>query len=117
MSVENHELFAKWIERLEEVTNRSVSTFQDLMDALKMRHDAFHELGCRASDHGISEPFSAPFTVEEVDRSSEKARSGERVTEPVAGQYKSAFLFIRGVLNAQKGGGLQVHVGADLKDD
>lgn len=112
MSVENHELFAKWIERLEEVTNRSVSTFQDLMDALKMRHDAFHELGCRASDHGISEPFSEPFTVEEVDRIFQKARSGKEITEMEARQYKSAFLFMCGVMNAEKGWVFQLHIGA-----
>src|SRR5690625_2204434 len=77
-----------------------------------MRHDAFHELGCRASDHGISEPFSEPFTVEEVDRIFQKARSGKEITEMEARQYKSAFLFMCGVMNAEKGWVFQLHIGA-----
>lgn len=112
MAIENTEAFLAWTSLLEAASDRSVDSFQDLLGALKSRHDAFHELGCRASDHGISEPFSEPFTLSEVERIFQKARSGKVVTELEARQYKSAFLFYCGQMNAEKNWVFQLHIGA-----
>src|SRR4029078_6869288 len=42
-----------WVAKLEAVSNRTVRSFDDLLQALDGRHRVFHELGCRASDHGL----------------------------------------------------------------
>lgn len=112
MAIENAEAFNTWTGLLEAASDRSITTFQEFLDALKSRHDAFHELGCRASDHGISEPFSEPFTLAEVERIFRKARSGKGVTQLEAHQFKSAFLFFCGQMNAEKEWVFQLHIGA-----
>jgi glucuronate isomerase len=83
-----------------------------MLDALQKRHDDFHELGCRASDHGVEEPFSAPFTLKEVERTFMKALNEEHVTKKEERVYKSAFLYFCGLMNADKGWVYQLHMGA-----
>src|SRR4051812_1928061 len=48
------EAFNAWADRLGEASNVEISSFQNLLDALKRRHDEFHALGARASDHGLN---------------------------------------------------------------
>ena len=47
------EEFIGWLEKLGQVTNSSIETYDQLLDALASRVDYFDEHGCRASDHGI----------------------------------------------------------------
>src|SRR5262249_3120468 len=42
-----------WVDRLEAASGTSVSKLADFRDAMKKRHDFFHDNGCRASDHGL----------------------------------------------------------------
>ena len=45
--------FQSWLDRLRATSNLSIINLSGLLDALKQRHSAFHELGCRISDHGL----------------------------------------------------------------
>lgn len=112
MQIEYAEEFQSWIQKLEVSSDHSISGFQDLLDALKLRHDEFHELGCRASDHGVEEPYSEPFTDDQVEGIFSKAMNGETVTEDEARIFKSAFLYYCGLMDHEKEWVFQLHLGA-----
>ncbi len=112
MNIDQSDSFLEWLSDLEKITGLSIHGFDDLRKALKDRHDYFHELGCRASDHGISRPFSEPFTQLEVDKALKKALNGESLTAEEIEQYKSAFLHECALLNHEKGWVYQLHIGA-----
>lgn len=112
MEIENGQEYLDWIESLEKASGISISNFDDFLKALKKRHDAFHELGCRASDHGIEVPHSEPFTQQEVNRIFKKVLdSGTPDTHEIE-VFKSAFLYHCGVMDAEKGWVYQLHMGA-----
>ena len=111
MEIEDTEAFQHWIEKLESVSGISVNGFQSLIDALEKRHDAFHELGCRASDHGIPEPYAEPFFKPQLERITKDALAGQEVMERDARIFKSAFLYHCGRMNRDKGWVFQLHIG------
>src|SRR5256885_12083926 len=61
---------------------RSVS-FPNFLDALKQRHDYFHALGGRLSDHGLSHCYASPCTERQAGAIFAKAcgRSEEHTSE------------------------------------
>src|SRR5438309_804338 len=63
LNVHLPEVFNTWVERLENVSNVNIGRFSDFIHALRQRHDFFHEMGGRLSDHGINHLF-ADFPTE-----------------------------------------------------
>src|SRR5882724_697820 len=58
--------FNHWIEKLAEVANVEIKSLANLLDALRRRHDYFHEHGCRLSDHGLDVCFPTGCTESEA---------------------------------------------------
>jgi len=112
MEIENGDEFRSWVKKLEKVSGISVTTFQDYLDALLQRHDLFHELGCRASDHGIEEPQGKPFTDSKLDRIFSKSMNGDALSEEEIRIFKSAFLYYCGLMDHEKEWVFQLHIGA-----
>jgi len=112
MHIRGRKAFKDWLHSLGMQADLEVQSFSDLIEALEKRHDDFHERGCRASDHGVEEPYSDPFTLKEVERTFKKALGGEHITEMEARAYKSAFLYFCGLMNAEKGWVYQLHIGS-----
>lgn len=99
-----------WIGRLEKVCNRSIAKLPDLYEALKQRHDAFHEIGCRISDHGLEQCFAEDCTSPEAIF--DKARSGKQVTPEEHSRFASTLMLFFGILDSERGWTQQLHVGA-----
>jgi len=112
MNIDQMDSFLEWIRDLEKITGLPIQRFEDLRKALKNRHDYFHALGCRASDHGISKPFSVKYTEQEIDKILKKGVNGEPLTSEEIEQFKSAFLYECALLNQKKGWVWQLHIGA-----
>ena len=112
MNIDQQDSFLEWVNDLEKLTGITIQYFEDLRKALRKRHDYFHELGCRASDHGISQPFSEPFKEQEVDEILTKSLNVERLTTEDINKFKSAFLYECALLNHEKGWVYQLHIGA-----
>jgi glucuronate isomerase len=51
-------LLNPWVDRLEAVQQHSIGTLADFVDALRQRHDFFHQMGGRLSDHGLNHAFA-----------------------------------------------------------
>lgn len=105
-------VFNPWVDRLEEVSNVEISNFSRFLSALSQRHDFFHQIGARLSDHGLSHAF-ADFCSEAVAaRIFAKARSGEAASAAEHAQFASYLMVFFGHLDAEKGWTKQLHLGA-----
>ncbi|MDQ3292358.1 MAG: glucuronate isomerase, partial [Bacteroidota bacterium] len=62
MQAEDLTALHAYIQKLEAVTNTSISTYNDYLTALKSRHDYFAQNGCAVSDHGLEQVYAEEYT-------------------------------------------------------
>ncbi len=112
LAVEDPQAFNSYVERLEERTGISIRNYASLVEALRQRHDEFHRVGCRISDHGLGEPYAEEFTESELRLIFDKLRIGKAPDRLEARKLKSALMLQFGEMNAEKGWTMQLHLGA-----
>lgn len=112
MAVESAVNFRSYVEKLSSVSSVSISTFNDLVDALKNRHDFFASMGCRLSDHGIEEFYAEDYTDAEINAIFNKVYSGKELTNEEILKFKSAMLVVFAEMDNEKGWTQQFHYGA-----
>jgi glucuronate isomerase len=101
-----------WTDRLAESSGSDCSNLSGFCEALGKRHDYFHSMGGRLSDHGL-EVCPADFPSQsEVDAIFEKARSGQPVTREEGARFAAYLMEFFGELDAGKGWVKQLHLGA-----
>jgi glucuronate isomerase len=110
--IEKGEQFVLWIQKLEKSVNFPIYDFSALIKALKERHDFFHEMGCRISDHGHVNFYGEDYTDSEVAAIFEKGLKCEAISVLEINKYKSAVLFELALMNKKKSWAQQFHVGA-----
>jgi glucuronate isomerase len=110
--IEKGQAFIDWIKKLEQSVGFSITDFSILIKALKDRHDFFHEMGCRISDHGHNTFYSENYTAEEVELIFQTAINGKSLSDLEINKYKSAVLFELASMNKAKSWAQQFHVGA-----
>ncbi|AOT68572.1 glucuronate isomerase [Geosporobacter ferrireducens] len=103
--------FVVWIEKLENVVGRKITTFENLLAALGERVEFFHHLGCRASDHALDPIVFETGTIEEVNEIFKKALAGESLNELEVKKYKTQVLLFLGKKYAKLGWVMQLHIG------
>jgi glucuronate isomerase len=112
LRLENPAEYHTYLDSLAAVSGQSIATYDDLLAALASRHSAFHELGCRASDHGLETLYADNYTHAEVSASFARARAGEVVSPTAALAFKSALLHELALLDHERGWVQQFHLGA-----
>lgn len=112
MAVDDPGSFNRYLERLEQASGISIATYMDLLTALGQRHDFFHEMGCRISDHGMETFYAEDFDHPEIERIFLKVRAGRKLNELEVRQFKSAMLIELAVMDHEKEWVQQFHVGA-----
>jgi glucuronate isomerase len=112
MAVENHENYNEYLKKLEEASGLSITRFDDLIAALKNRHDFFHKQGCRLSDHGIETFYAEDYTGKEIKTIFERVRSGKALEPDMILKFKSAMLTELAIMNNEKRWTQQFHFGA-----
>lgn len=110
--IEKGQAFVDWIQKLANTVGYSIADYSNLIKALQERHDFFHEMGCRISDHGHTNFYGEEYTPNEVNSIFEKALNGEVVSVIEINKYKSAVLFELALMNKAKSWAQQFHVGA-----
>jgi len=115
LGVDTPPAFNAWVDALAGAAGSTISDYDQFLAAIKMRHDFFHTMGCRASDHGIEEPYADDCPPETVARVFAVARSGATPSPADARAFKSALLHELAVMDAEKGWVQQLHMGA-LRD-
>ncbi len=112
LAVDRPEIFVPWMERLMEAADREIHQLDHFLEALRKRHDYFHELGGRLSDHGL-ECCHADFCGDrEAAGIFEKARSGKAVSPGEHDRFASYMMLFFGLLDYEKGWTKQLHLGA-----
>jgi len=104
--------FSPWADKLAAASNVDIHDFQSFLAALRKRHDDFHALGCRLSDHGLDHCFSNPCAEEEAAAIFSKASSEKHITKEERDQFASFMMLFFGRLDAEKGWTKQLHLGA-----
>jgi glucuronate isomerase len=101
-----------WVNKLEVASGMGIASFDELLAALKLRHDAFHLVGCRISDHGIERVFAEPYTDQEIRASFAKARGGSPLSPAEQASFASALLYELALLDHAAKWTQQLHLGA-----
>ena len=112
MAVEDPAAFNQYLNRLEAAADVSISTFDDLLTALRNRHDYFAEMGCLLSDHGLEHIYADSYREADIRAYFAKIRRGESLSPAEIGQFKSAMLIFLAEMDHQKGWTQQYHLGA-----
>jgi glucuronate isomerase len=112
MAVEAPDGFRAYVEQLSQVSRVSISSYADLIDALRRRHDFFAEAGCKLSDHGVEEFYAEDCTQSEVNGIFGKVYGGKELTLAERLKFKSAMMVEFAVMDWEKGWAQQLHYGA-----
>jgi glucuronate isomerase len=100
-----------FIDQLEEATKREIVSFSDFLYALESRHDYFHQLGARLSDHGLPYCYATPCSDAEAERIFVNACNGRPASSDEQEQFASVMMLFFGRLDAAKGWTKQLHLG------
>lgn len=111
MAAQDPVAYNQYVDRLGEVSDVDIRTFDDLLRALQIRHDYFHEHGCRLSDHGLDIVVAADYTEQEVAQIFTKVRSGQTLSAEELEKFQSAMLVEFAVQDHAKGWVQQYHIG------
>ena len=106
------DVFNPWIDRLAKTADVHIAQLQDVLDALRKRHDAFHAMGGRLSDHGLDQCYAADCTGAQAKAIFAKARSGNPASPEEREAFASYIMVYFGHLDAEKGWTKQLHLGA-----
>ncbi len=112
MAVEVPADFKAYIDTLAAVSGVEIKTFEDVVKALKVRHDFFASMGCRLSDHGIEEFYAEDYTPEEVEAIFAKVYGGAALTPEEIRKFKTAMMVEFAVMDHDAGWTQQFHYGA-----
>jgi glucuronate isomerase len=104
--------FGAWVDRLAAAADVDIVRLDDFETALASRHQAFHDLGGRLSDHGLTQCPSAPASERDAARVFEAARSGRNASADDAWRFASYLMRRFGRWDAEKGWTKQLHLGA-----
>ena len=111
-AVHSPEPFNSWCDKLGMVSGVECVRFDDLLSALKKRHDDFHALGGRLSDHGLEACFFADCTEREARSIFDKARSGGAASTQETAKFGAYMMIYFAQLDAARGWTKQLHLGA-----
>lgn len=112
MAVEKPEIYKEYIAKLSAVSGVEIGNYDDLMKALRKRHDFFHEMGSRLSDHGLETFYAEDFEMEEIDRIFRNTLKGRQPSKEEVLKFRSAILLDFARMDWEKGWTQQFHIGA-----
>jgi glucuronate isomerase len=103
MMVDDLASWNAWVDKLQAASGMSIVSFEDFLAALKLRHDFFHQVGCRISDHGIEQVYVSAYTDQEIKGVFGKARSRIALSPVERDQFGSAVLYQLALLDHAAG--------------
>jgi glucuronate isomerase len=112
MAVDDQKSYNAYLDKLAAVADVEISDFKSLIDAVRVRHDFFAEMGGKLSDHGLEQIYAEDFYDHEIKAIFTKIRSGKELDETEILKFKSAMLVHFGIMDHEKGWTQQFHLGA-----
>jgi len=111
LAVHQPEAWNAWCDKLSAASGIEVKSYASLLDALKQRHDFFHSIGGRLSDHGLNYCHANFISDAAAEAIFQKARSGTAASTQEQDQFASNIMLHVGRLNAARGWTMQLHLG------
>lgn len=111
MAIDNPIEYREYIEKLSNTAGASIDSYTDLLNVLEQRHDFFHAMGCRLSDHGVNEFYADKFSDNEIDDIFQKVMCGRKPTAEEICKFRSALMLEGGRMDARAGWTQQFHYG------
>jgi glucuronate isomerase len=112
MAVEDITALNVFIDKLEEICNMEINSYHSYIEALRLRHNYFHENGCRLSDHGLETAYAEDYTEKEIEKIFGQIRSGKNPDLSQRLKFKSAMMVEFALLDYEYGWVQQIHLGA-----
>ncbi len=112
IKTEDPEKYRTYISKLENASETEIRNFGSLIDALDKRHQFFHEMGARLSDHGLDRFYFDNYTLPDINRIFKKLLKREYLSAEETEKYRSAVLLEVCRMNHKRGWTQQFHVGA-----
>ncbi len=106
------ELLQAYLKTLESAAGIPCNTLDGLLDALKSRHDYFHSIGGRLSDHGLTRCPLGSGSKEKAEQALTQLLAGEVPASDLAEEYQFYLLTEFGRWDAEKNWTKQLHLGA-----
>ncbi len=111
LGVDDAASFNEWVNTLSEVSGLDCGSLSGLKDAIRSRHDFFHEMGGRISDHGMHHVFNEDCSEEKAERIFDKVRSGTDADACETEAFGNYLMLFFGELDASRGWTKQLHIG------
>ena len=111
MMIGNPEMYKDYIRTLGMAAGMEITTYQDLLDALRKRIEYFHEAGCRISDHGMDTFPAADFEMSQIEKIFKNTLKGKNPTEEEMLKFRSALMLDLCRMYHEKGWAQQFHIG------
>ncbi|WP_234734428.1 glucuronate isomerase [Tellurirhabdus bombi] len=112
MAVDDATVFQAYVKKVGEVCNQEIRTLTEYLDCLKKRHDYFHEVGCRLSDHGLETMYAEDYTESGIQQIFQKLLYSVDLTKLEKNQFRSFMLNQFAEWDWEKGWTQQFHLGA-----
>ncbi len=103
--------FQSWVKKLESASGMSVNSFADFLEAIRKRHDFFHSMGSRLSDHGCQYIPSSFCEEDEAIAIFDAAMNGIAANEEQHDAFSTFMLLYLAELDHEKDWTNQFHVG------
>jgi glucuronate isomerase len=107
--------FNAWTDRLGGAANVHIVRLPDFLDALRKRHQDFHDMGGRLSDHGLNYCYAETCSERDASAIFDRARAGTAASPDDHARFAAFMMLFFGRLDAEKGWTKQLHLGA-LRD-
>lgn len=111
LAADRPDLLRPWIDRLQAAAGIDCSSFDGFLAAIDARHDHFHRMGSRLSDHGLNHAFGRGGTKHEAAAVFDAARRGEPASAAALDAYRGFLMVYFGELDARRGWVKQLHLG------
>ncbi len=112
MAVKDPVVFVDYVKRLGEAADTDIQSFRDFLSALRKRHDFFHTMGARVSDHGLETIDAGDFTEREAGLAFDTLMKKTPLRPEEASRFKSAVLYELAIMDWEKKWIQQFHLGA-----
>jgi glucuronate isomerase len=112
MATDDLKALNTFIEKLSAICDVEIKDFPRYIEALRQRHDYFHQNGCRLSDHGIETVYAEDYTESEIKKIFDKILQSKKLDLSEALKFKSAMLVEFAFMDHEAGWVQQFHLGA-----
>jgi len=111
LGAENPIMFKEWIKKIETLLKISIRSFDDLLEALKLRADFFNSKGCRVADHGFTNILPCKISLSTMRRLFNRLSRAMPLSLEEINVWKFGLLLELGRIYAEKDWAWMLHSG------